>query len=239
MDGNMGIADILPLVSLTLVLVGSIMRNRQCMRASLCIAGIGLVTTVLYAEQAIAYALLGSLIAIANAVTFIRSKRVHAAQLTTTEAMIHQQHLATLSVADARLFFDQGQILSAMPGAMLTQEAMPVTGLYFLVKGRVEISIRDEVITHLQPGAIIGESCLLPDAVASASVHVVGGESLLWYIDADTVLALITDHPPIKEALMAATLVALSEKLTLANRLSMPQATPLATPLASPVTSAA
>lgn len=218
MGGNAEIADILSLTGLALILAGSVVRSRQCMRACLFVAGLAIMTAAFVNALPVIYALLGSLIAIANAVTFVRTRRTHGAKLTTVETLIHNQHLASLSVADARLFFDQGEILSAMPGAMLTQVRTPVTGLYFLIKGRVEVLVQDEPVSHLLPGAIIGESCLLPDAVATASVHVVGAESLLWYVDADTLLALMAEHTSIKDAVMHATLAALSEKLALANR---------------------
>ena len=218
MDASMGMSDILPIAGLTLILAGGIVRGRLCMRACLCAGGLAIMAGVMAFGLPVTYALLGSLIAIANAVTFVRIRRADDAKLSAVETMIHQQHLASLSTAEARLFFNQGQILSAMPGAMLAQAGAPVTGLYFLIKGAVEVSLHDDVINHLRPGAIIGESCLLPDAVATASVHVTGGECLLWYVDSDTLHALIDEQAPIRDAVMRATLAALSEKLAVANR---------------------
>lgn len=75
------------------------------------------------------------------------------------------------SIQIARLL-QAGEWRNLEPGTALTCENLPVAELFFLFSGRARVLVGDNLITHLNAGAFIGEIAFLTGQTATATVVV-------------------------------------------------------------------
>ncbi|MEQ1687255.1 MAG: cyclic nucleotide-binding domain-containing protein [Sphingopyxis sp.] len=130
---------------------------------------------------------------------------------------LHARHLSALPLADVQLLIDQGSAAQGRTGDVLTREGQAVNALQFLMVGSAAVQVADTLVGRVGPGDLIGEACMIEDGTASATVCVTDDSAQLWFIPRDRLRAFLAVQPRIAQALSAASLAALRDKLESAN----------------------
>jgi hypothetical protein len=116
-------------------------------------------------------------------------------------AFQHSALFSALSPLDRHALQTQMRPCALDEPATLFAEGAPGDGLYILLDGQVLIA-RSGRTEHLGPGAVLGEISLVSDGPAVATVTTQGPARVL-FLARDPALALLEQHPQLREQLSA------------------------------------
>ena len=208
------LSAILPVAALAVMIVASMIGGERVLRTGMLAAG------MLFAAMAVdGHWLLagpGLLLALANGFALMRLG-APASEHDADFQLFAGRHLPRLPAGQARLLFAQGSVINGRPGEALLREGDPVDRLLCLLGGRAVVEAGEAPVGQVDVGELIGESVLLPDARATATVRLTEA-SRLWSIDRRTLDAFLKDHPATGDALRNASIAGFRDKLASANQ---------------------
>ena len=92
-------------------------------------------------------------------------------EFTKAEQGFYDARFRLLSRLDMRRILERGEWFDGEKGDVLTTQSKPVTSLYYIQEGEVEIDVGGEIIAHVGEGEFIGELACLDRGPASATVR--------------------------------------------------------------------
>ena len=116
------------------------------------------------------------------------------------EAHFVSTRLSGLDRSQARRALNMGLWVDGTEGTVLTTEGHEVTGLVYLVSGRVDIFLGDAPVGTCSAGNFVGEMSVLSGEPASATA-VVSAPSRYWMMPAAKLRRLREEEPEIANAL--------------------------------------
>lgn len=144
----------------------------------------------------------------------LRNRR---ARLTAEEQQVIAGPFAGLSKSQARRLLDQGVWVDADAGDVLVREGATPEQLYFLARGRAEVRSAGVHVGECHAGQLIGESAVLADDPASATVTLVE-PARLWCAPATALAAWLAANEEARHVLEHGVTIALRDKLEAMNR---------------------
>lgn len=129
-------------------------------------------------------------------------------------------YLAPLDGGQLDLLFQQGETTAAAKGTRIVEQGREQDRLYFLLSGRVNVSISQPggavEVAELRPGESFGEMSVFDPGPASA--HVTATEKVeYWSIGRAELDAFFNAHPDIAARLCRALVRELAQRLRVVN----------------------
>jgi CRP-like cAMP-binding protein len=98
--------------------------------------------------------------------------------------------------SERRGIVEKFRMRQAAPGEMVIAEGKSVDGLYIVLHGIVQVSVKDTEVAKLKEGDIFGEMSLLTRDPASATVTA-QGNAILLRMPRESFQELVVTHPQI------------------------------------------
>ncbi len=136
--------------------------------------------------------------------------------LSDEEQRLREALMTSLGGKEARRLLDQGRWLNAKAGEVLIEQGQPVSHLFFVGRGQLDVLFAGRHVTSCGPGKLVGEATVLSGGHATASVRVAEA-SRLWTIEAEPLRSFLSDHPDTRSAIERQINDALQAKLRAAN----------------------
>jgi CRP-like cAMP-binding protein len=109
--------------------------------------------------------------------------------------------LNELREEDRDLLASYGEYIGAQAGRELITQGEDQRHLYFVISGRLEAVVENQVVGSIQAGESIGEIAILDPGVATGSVKA-SDFSQIWRIDYDSLRQFAMDNPGAANALL-------------------------------------
>ncbi len=182
-------------------------------------AGIAGLLFALLGPGAVLFAIWAALFAAAQIYLLVRdrasSERAHD-PLAPDEHYFHQSAVPFLEPGQAKDLLAIGSEVSAGPDTVLTREGEPVTHLYFLTEGTVEIESGHRRVATVSPGSFVGEIGVLTGEPATANAISISPVRYVVF-EKGNLEALFQSDPKIEVALKRGFNRSLRDKLLRAN----------------------
>jgi CRP-like cAMP-binding protein len=119
--------------------------------------------------------------------------------------------ISTLAGKTLRAFIDAMQVRAVPPGAVVIDVGQPATALYWMARGRAEVTRDGKLLGELAPGALFGEIALVSGSTRTATVTTT---SDTWLLEVPTAAV---EAAAAKEAKLAEVLAHHARTRLLAN----------------------
>jgi CRP-like cAMP-binding protein len=139
------------------------------------------------------------------------------AKFNSEEILFIKYRFPELSKADARKLLDSGKWIEAEKGTQLTVQGAPVSHLYYISQGGVDIFVDDHKIAVCGEGNFVGEMSILTDEPASGTA-VLNRTLHYWGIEKSVLMDMVKANPAIAKELDASFSRNYRDKLLLSNK---------------------
>ncbi len=138
-------------------------------------------------------------------------------RFTPTEAEFVNRIFPGLSNTLKRKILDAGSWCDGAVGQHLTTEGVPVDHLIYVAEGKVEITVKANLVGHCRAGDLIGEMTALTAAPATGTAQIVT-QAQYWMIPSQALRDLVANSEEINQAVQASFHRSMLAKLVAANQ---------------------